>query len=169
MINIIKTLLAFTASILMFFSQAAVCHQQKMAVTTLLFNQRSGNLEINHRFYIHDAEHAVKRLLDNKANLMDNEQTQKDYGHYVQQHFRLKSADNQPLLLNYVGHEVDGKFFWVYQETKTPSDLSGLIIFHDSLQDIWPSQVNLVNIEGKGAIKSLRLGAKDGWQTVLFD
>ena len=37
----------------------AVAHQQKIAITTVLFNPRTENIEIMHRFNLHDAEHAV--------------------------------------------------------------------------------------------------------------
>ena len=35
-------------------------HEMKSAITKVLFNQRTGNIEVMHRFYVHDAEHAVK-------------------------------------------------------------------------------------------------------------
>ncbi len=40
----------------------AAAHQQKIAITTVLFNPRTQNIEIMHRFNLHDAEHAVKAL-----------------------------------------------------------------------------------------------------------
>ncbi|MDG1816469.1 MAG: hypothetical protein P8H22_10245, partial [Glaciecola sp.] len=35
-------------------------HQQKSGLTTVLFNPRTNNIEVMHRVYMHDAEHAVK-------------------------------------------------------------------------------------------------------------
>jgi hypothetical protein len=40
-------------------TKLAFAHQQKAAETTVLFNKRSGQLEVSHRFYMHDTEHAV--------------------------------------------------------------------------------------------------------------
>ncbi len=166
MISNIKIPLAFVASLFILYSTSGNAHQQKTAMTTLLFNERTGNLEISHRFYVHDAEHAVKHLLQSKADLIGDANTQDQFGDYVQQHFALRLNEQHPLRLNYVGHQLKGKFFWVYQEIAIPSNLSHLEIFHDSLQVIWPAQTNLVNIEGLGPVKSLRFSAKHGWQKI---
>ena len=54
----------------------AFAHQQKAAETTVLFNKRSGELEVTHRFYLHDTEHAVQALFDKNADILDSEKTQ---------------------------------------------------------------------------------------------
>ena len=36
-----------------------------------------------------------------------------------------------------------------------PPSLEGLKVRHDALRDIWPSQVNTLNVEGKGNLKTL--------------
>ena len=40
----------------------SMAHQLKSSVTTVLFNQRTHNIELMHRFYLHDTEHAVGSL-----------------------------------------------------------------------------------------------------------
>ena len=37
-------------------------HQQKAALTTLRYNPRSNEVEIAHRFALHDAEHAAPEV-----------------------------------------------------------------------------------------------------------
>jgi hypothetical protein len=57
-----------------------------------------------------------------------------------------------------VGVELDGKFFWVYQETaitSVPNQLDNMTIRHDALRDIWPEQVNTINVEGKGKLQTV--------------
>ncbi|WP_369796892.1 DUF6702 family protein [Arsukibacterium sp. MJ3] len=39
---------------------------------------------------------------------------------------------------------------------------------HRALQELWPAQVNTVNIEGNGEIKSLIFDYKTDWQQVSF-
>ncbi len=114
-----------------FFAGTAQAHQIKAAITTVLFNPRTENIEVMHRFNLHDAEHAVKALFDKHADIMDDAKTQQDFADYVSKHF------------------------WVYQETAQPPEIEGLKIRHDALRDLWPSQVNTINVEGNGPLKTL--------------
>jgi len=142
-------------------------HEMKSAITKVLFNQRTGNIEIMHRFYVHDAEHAVKKLLDKSADLLAKQSTRDSFALYVSSHFQLK-ADGQDLNLKLVGNELDGRFFWVYQEVAIPQQLTQLQLRHDSLQTMWKEQVNVVNIEGRGKVKTLKFTAEQQWQQVQF-
>ena len=108
----------------------ANAHQQKESYSEILVNERSGNLEISHRFYIHDAGHAIGRILakmqnTNKPKLSRDWQndpvSQQYFADYLSQHFFLRqvvTSDTiqEPLALNLVGFEVEGKYFWIYQE-----------------------------------------------------
>ena len=140
-------------------------HEMKSAITKVLFNQRTGNIEIMHRFYVHDAEHAVKKLLDKSADLLAKQSTRDSFALYVSSHFQLKN-DQQDLKLSLVGNELDGRFFWVYQEVAIPKQLKQLQLRHDSLQSLWQDQVNVVNIEGRGKVKTLKFTPSQQWQQV---
>ncbi|MGB0215876.1 MAG: DUF6702 family protein [Alteromonas oceani] len=133
----------------------AVAHQQKIAITTVLFNPRTENIEIMHRFNLHGAEHAVKAMFKKTADILDDKDTQARFASYVANRFVLFNAQNDSLPLNLVGFEVEGKHFWVYQETAQPPALEGLQIRHDALRDLWPEQVNTINVEGNGDLKTL--------------
>jgi len=91
-------------------------HQQRAAISTALFNYRSGNLEISHRFYMHDAEHAIKHLFGKGADIYNKRETQMRFGQYISQHFALENRAAKALPLELLGVEVDSKFIWVYQE-----------------------------------------------------
>ena len=144
-------------------------HQQKTAFSTVLFNPRSENIEIMHRFRVHDAEHAVKEILGKEADIIDSNETQKQFGKYVHQRFNLFDSDKQKLPLKMVGVELDGKFFWVYQETTQPTQLENMTIRHDALRDLWPEQVNTINIEGKGKLQTLSFTDSIELLTLTFE
>ena len=129
-------------------------HQIRAAITKVLFNKNTGNLEVMHRFYLHDAEHAVKEIIGTKADLHNSLKTQKAFAKYVSKRFYIKPLNGKEIHLNIVGQEVDHKFFWVYQEIKAPKDLKGLVIVHNALREIWTDQINTVNIEGRGDLKT---------------
>ncbi len=133
----------------------ASAHQQKASVSTVLFNPRTQNIEIMHRFNLHDAEHAVKEIFGKSADILDSKQTQTQFAQYVAKRFHILTANGDDIGLNSVGFEVDGKHFWVYQETPQLDSLEGLQVRHDALRDIWFDQSNMVNIEGIGDIKTL--------------
>ncbi|MEX1199041.1 MAG: DUF6702 family protein [Pseudohongiellaceae bacterium] len=146
-------------------------HQQKAAITQIQFNERSGSLEVMHRFYLHDAEHAVRRLLDPAADIIANEQTRQQFAEYVAGKFTLYREDGSPLPLRLLGQEADGQFFWVYQELPVDAPPARVTARHDALRDLWPEQVNTVNIQLDGTIRTLtftgddrRLSADSGQQ-----
>lgn len=163
----LKHAVSLLAALLLCASAAA--HQQKAAITKVLFNPRTENLEVMHRFYLHDAEHAVKHLFDKHADIIGDATTQQRFADYVAQRFSMTDAQGNSIALALLGHEMEGKFFWVYQETAQPAGLQALEVQHQALRDLWPAQVNTVNIEGKGDIKTLTFDGNVTLLTVEFD
>ncbi|MDG1708711.1 MAG: hypothetical protein P8H03_08105 [Emcibacteraceae bacterium] len=129
-------------------------HQQRAAMTKVLFNKNSGNLEIMHRFYLHDTEHAVQMLFDKKADIRNSADTRELFANYVGNRFAIKPLNGEELELKPVGHEIERIYFWVYQEVKAPDDIEGLSMIHNALRDIWTDQVNTVNVEGRGDLRT---------------
>ena len=151
-----RGLVAFMVFILAILASVnALAHQQKAAITKVLFNARSGNLEVMHRFNLHDAEHAVKEIFGKNADIIASTDTQTQFAEYVTQRFTIDNGGDTPLTLNTVGYEIEGKFFWVYQDTPLPNNTQVLRVSHYALRDLWPKQVNTVNIEGLGDIRTL--------------
>ncbi len=150
-------------------SAGAAAHQQQAALTRVLFNVRSGNLEVMHRFLLHDAEHAVRVLFEPDADLLASAAAREQFAGYVQQRFSLLGVDGNPLPLQYVGQEVEGPFLWIYQELPIPAGLTSLGVIHDALRELWPQQNNLVNIERDGRVQPLNFHGTTQWLSVSFD
>ena len=151
---------------LVIFVGVTQAHQQKETYTTVLFNERTGNLEISHRFYIHDAEHALAKEIKANADLHNDEETRKLFTYYVLENFSLKDSKNKLLPLVIVGSEIDGNYFWVYQETPITANMSEFQVSMSALQDVWPQQINHINFELKKAVRSIRLNKNDEWKLV---
>lgn len=141
-------------------------HEQKAAITSVVFSERSNNIEVVHRFNLHDAEHAVKRLFGKDADIYLSNDTQTKFADYVYEKFTLASAAGENIELTSVGFEREGKFFWVYQEAPIPNRTEGFIVQHSALQEIWPSQVNTVNLESGGRIQTLTFNQQIQTQSV---
>lgn len=62
-------------------------------------------------FHLHDTKHAVQKLFNKKADILDSKQTQQQFAKYVSQQFFARDLSEQALILNNVGYEVDGQFF----------------------------------------------------------
>ena len=150
------------------FSHTAFAHQQKAAETTVLFNKRSNQLEVMHRFYLHDTEHAVQALFDKHADILNSAKTQQQFADYIAKQFLARTLDDKALSLSDVGFEVDGKFFWVYQEAALPQHIKGIKLYNGALRDLWPMQINMVNIEGKGSVRTLYFSDNKDWLIANF-
>ncbi|NVJ50972.1 MAG: hypothetical protein HWE13_09240 [Gammaproteobacteria bacterium] len=148
------------------FANTVMSHQQKESYTQISFNERTQKLEIIHRFYLHDAEHALAQLLQSKVDLTRDSQVQQQFAVYVEQNFALRDAQQNLINLQLVGHEVEGKYFWVYQEAQPPKTLERFYVRMSSLHKIWPKQVNHINFEFNQQVRSVRLGQDDHWQLV---
>ncbi len=132
----------------------AAAHQAKEAVTRVLFNNRTGNIEVMHRFLVHDAEHAVRDIIGTGADILRSESTRERFAAYVGERFTLSDQDGASLPLEPVGHEIEGRYLWIYSETPIPEGLASLSIAHDALRDVWPEQVNLVTVDRDGESQS---------------
>lgn len=143
-------------------------HSQKAAITRVVFNPRTSNLEIMHRFLLHDAEHAVKEIFGGDADIIGMPETRIQFAEYVHNRFSITNGSNQKLELTLIGNEVEGKFLWVYQEVTIPNTKS-LTIEHNALRELWPSQINTVNIEGNSGLKTATFAGAVELLTITLD
>ncbi len=145
-------------------------HQKKTAITTILFNERTANIEIMHRFLIHDAEHAVKQIsgdsFGGQANIIASENTRQAFSQYVSERFSILDQNGKRLELTLLGPEIDGGSIWVYQEIPIPADLQSMTIRHNALRDIWREQVNRVNVEYNKTTRTLIFQGNIEWLEV---
>ena len=134
-------------------------HQQKTATTRILFNSNTNNIEVMHRFYAHDAEEAVSLIFGTIPSIMESSDSRQLFSNYVVNRFAIEATEENgtttELALTYVGEEIDGQFLWVYQEIPAVQNVTALTVINVALRDIWPDQINLVNIEKDDEIYSL--------------
>lgn len=174
--------LLLAAAVWVLAAASANAHEQKTAVTRVLFNTSSGNLEVMHRLFLHDAEHAASVVFGAKQDIIQSADSRALFGSYVANRFALAGEAGagaaerdevdgrdgkrtpsagvlEPLTLEYLGEELDGQYLWIYQEVsgfaaRPSSDLSRLHIVNSILRDVWPDQANLVNVERDGRVAS---------------
>jgi len=152
----------------MLVSSSVAAHQQKEAYTTILFNERASTLEVQHRFYLHDAEHALQETSGESIDLTLDEASQQLFFDYLVSHFNLR-LEGRILKLDPVGYEAQGKYFWVYQETSLGFDITSLDVAMSALQEVWQSQINHINVERNGRVSSARLASNDGFTKITLE
>lgn len=132
-----------------------MAHPQKVAVTQILFNERTDQLEVAHRFALHDAENAAAQMSDVRPDLIGSAQARQDFAAYVVGGFSLRGSDGRPMALELLGTEIEAGYLWIYQEAAFPEGEPSLTIQQDALRDIWPEQTNLVTVEHGDVLRSL--------------
>jgi len=145
-------------------------HRLPGSLTSISVNQSTGVVEIVHRLHYHDAETGLAQLLGMPGFSLNTVEGRARLALYVEERFAVADQSSgepdQLLQLNLVGAEADGEFMLVYQEYN--GQLPGrLAIRNDILRDIFPAQVNQVNLSIGQHVKSLTFSGKDRWLTVI--
>ena len=85
---------------------------------------------------------------------------------YVEERFAIE-RDGERLALDLLGAELVADYLLVYQEHS--QRLSGEIrVRDDILRDVFPAQINQVNIEDGETVRSLAFSGDDGWHDFAF-
>ena len=142
-------LLAWTAA-----AHPLAAHQQKESITRVLFNPRTANIEVMHRFILHDAEHASHELFGGSADLLGSAADRDRFEAYVHERFALADHNGAPIALTPVGNEIDGTFLRAYAEAPIPEGLTAQTLTHGARPELWPAQTNLVNVERGAEVHS---------------
>lgn len=147
-------------------ASSAMAHRAPGSLTTVKWNETSGRTEIIHRLHSHDAETGVGSFMNMTDLSVEDVEGRAHIAIYVEEHFHIKTGEKE-LQLELVGVELSGNNILVYQEF--PGRLPQNILIHDSiLRDIFPVQMNQVNIEDGDKVHSLIFAKDIGWLSYEF-
>ncbi len=169
MISVVRLRIAsaFIASLALL-GMASVCqaHRGPACLTTIEWNELSGQTEIVHRLHTHDAELGVGSALDLPGLSVGDIEGRAHIALYVEEHFQIRAGENE-LKLELIGAELSGNYILVYQEL--PGRLpQNILIRDDILRDAFPAQLNQVNIKDGASVHSLVFTKKDDWLDYNF-
>lgn len=140
---------------------SALAHQQKIAISTVALNARTGMIEIMHQVPLHDAEHALAAQGIKNPDIIGSSKSREQFAAYVTRRF-LIAVDGTAVTPAYVGSEITGGSLWVYQEIPAPAAGKALLRINSQiLTDIWARQENRVNIGGGTRPQTLIFKAGD--------
>ncbi|MBQ5947685.1 DUF6702 family protein [Massilia sp. ST3] len=135
-------------------SMAAHAHRFHTSITDISYNARTRSTEIVHTYMAHDIEALLTNLYQRQFDLGDPED-QDVLRKYIEQQFAIKGPDKQPLKLRWVGMTIDAQSVVIYQEAEQTPLSQAAVIRQGVLIDFLPDQVNTVNLNEAGTVRSL--------------
>lgn len=138
----------------------ALAHQQKIAITTVSVNPRTGMIEVIHQVPVHDAEHALTMQGVRLPDIVGSAKSREDFARYVTTRFLIE-VDGTAVALDYVGAEISGGSLMVYQEAPAPQGEATVRVNSQILTDVWARQENRVNIGGGTDVTTFIFSAGD--------
>ena len=123
------------------------------------------SLEIVHRLHLHDVVRLLEQL-DDQAHI-DRPRGRAMVALHVEQHFAIASRDDQPFSLRTLGAELEGRYFYVYQdynEEPTPHLVVRSTVFRNTMSNV----VNTVRVISNEGSVLLSFQKDDGWKSVEF-
>lgn len=127
-------------------------------------------IEIIHRLHSHDAELGLAAVLGERGISLETLVGRAQLALYVEERFGVAPIENGKvgprLPLELIGAELDGEFVLVYQEFAGELP-AGIVIRDDILRDVFPDQVNHVNVATGGEVRSVTFSEDDEWQTLI--
>ncbi len=135
--KLFKYILFISIVLVCFLGKQALAHKLNAAETSIKFNPRTDSLEIIHKFYMHDVNHLTQQLFSEESNkeIINKEQA---FVNYILRNLSLKFV---PLnsSVNYLGFEQEGKYLYIYQETKVSEqkDIESVRADIKAMQNSW--------------------------------
>ena len=143
----------------------AHAHNFHAGITDVSYNERTGSTEVVHTYMAHDVEALLTNMYQRQFDLSAAED-QEVLRKYVEQQFSLQDREHRKLPLRWVGMTADAQNIVIYQEAEqTP--LSKAASIHDEVMtDFLPDQVNTVNINEAGTVRTLTFDSKTADQPI---
>lgn len=134
-------------------------HPLHLSVSDIKHNPEAKSLEIIQRLFVDDLEDALRHKNTGKVNILnpaDPDRMSALISQYVQQHFQLHLNGKQAPV-KFLGYEIEGDAVWAYMEVSNVRKIKSIGIQHTVFFELFDDQVNLVNVEKEGEIRSLKL------------
>jgi hypothetical protein len=123
-------------------------HKFYLSLTELRYNTHSERFEISMRIFPDDLDRALLErsgIQTQLASELEHERADSLLKTYLLESFSIQ-ADGHVIALTYLGKEPESDAIWCYLESAPVSVPQGLSIRHELLTEIFPEQVNIVQV-----------------------
>jgi hypothetical protein len=144
---------------LFLFTGSAGAHKFYVSLCRINYVQDSSELQIVLKIFTDDLEKALSEAGYGLVRLGAESESKASDSlvlKYLLRHFRLYSGGEE-LVVHYLGKEVDYDVTWCYLESRTEGNLRELTVKNDILTEVYPSQINLVEVSYSGGQKGMML------------
>jgi hypothetical protein len=156
---------------LLLISWLSIFHPFYVSVTEINHNAKNQSLEISCRIFYDDLEHTIEKQYHTQIDIVhpkDKAKVGQLINDYIKKHLTIK-ADGKPVVLNFIGYEVQEDAAWSYFEVKGITGKPKKFEVHDDLlYTEHPEQINMMHITVGGERKSTKLDNPDSDAVVVF-
>jgi hypothetical protein len=147
-------------------------HPIHVSIAEIEHNAESKALQITLRIFIDDLETSIR----NKANSPEMDLLEPGEGNstdalvrdYLAEVLKLK-VDRKAVKTNYLGHEIEGPAMICYIEVENIKKFKTIEVTNRAILETHEDQSNLVNVNYKEKVKSLRLTNQKPTDQVTFE
>ncbi|MDN5201808.1 hypothetical protein QQ008_10555 [Fulvivirgaceae bacterium BMA10] len=153
-----------------FFFGSMAIHPFHVSVCEIEFDQKTAALQITQRIFLDDIELGLRKTFGKDFDIMDDQikqEVEDMLEKYLQEHLVLKVND-QPVDINYLGHEMDREAIWCYLEVQNIKAVQKVEVENTILFEEFDDQANLVHVEFNDNIKSFKLTPEKRIDSVEF-
>lgn len=143
---------AFLLALLLAIPVAA--HQQKITISSVAHNPRTGLLEVVHIIPLHDAEHALRVQGIAAPDIVGDVESRRAFARYVAERFAVTQGETS-IDLTLLGTEIEGGRLIVYQQAVFQGSDKAIAVHAQILTDVWARQENRVNLGTGTSVETL--------------
>lgn len=150
------------------FWTSAFAHKQRLSLTRIDWNERSKTLDIIHSFHVHEAENTLYDSGVIRYPDLTKLKPRARLALYTSERFSLSQNGSAVLKLDIIGAEIDGQSVYVYQQIALNEPPKRLIVSNTIFRELVKDQINNVDVNIDGEIKSLQFKGNDGPKSVTL-
>jgi len=159
------------AVVLIFVLSAALMdHPFHVSVCEINHNTDKQRVEIIHKIFWDDLEAGLKKMTGRFINVSspeDPEELQKLIAEYIRKHVSI-SLDGEKREVIFIGSELEEDAMWCYMEIEKIPAFHSIEIQNGILMEVFDDQMNLIHVENKGKLKSLRFNQRNFVDSLTF-
>ena len=134
-------------------------HPFYVSVTEIEQNQQTKTVQVSVRLFFDDFEKALDKRYKTRVDILkpaDRKKVDLLIADYVTSHLKIK-ANNTPLVLKYIGYEIEEEAAWCYFETEKQPAIRSFSVMNNLLFEQHASQINMIHAIVNGKRKSIKL------------
>lgn len=144
-----------------------LAHREAASHTFIKWNGTTKFLDVTHRFHMHDAAQALVNAGKLRKPDLTTLRARARLALYTEDNFTVQNQRGTPLTFDLLGADFEGSSIYVYQQIKLTAPPQGLqitcLLFHGLIEN----QVNDVDVDFDGIIKSARFKMGDPFKIIL--